>query len=293
MTDETAASSPAAGSASGSGMGNAGADAAEPAFGISEAMAAGSASGSGMGNAGADAAEPAFDISERPGDPADAQPEAPVIAPVAMEDDPDELFPGDRGTLDPEVRRVLVHVLQRRFLSADSRTEWALLLEHQQLIESRMHDMYLRLVVDLGRGVAYKQQVRSDEFEVPILLKDAPYNRTETLVLVHLRTVFQRESAAGEPAPRIDIEDIEQTVLSYLTDADGSTARQQKAIRAALDRLDREGVIDEETLGRYRISPLVEVVLSAEKLAELRTWLREQAAQQASRAEKAQKEAAL
>lgn len=255
--------------------------------------AAGSASGSGMGNAGADAAGPAFGISERPGDRADAQPEAPFIAPVAMEDDPDELFPGDRGTLDPEVRRVLVHVLQRRFLSADSRTEWALLLEHQQLIESRMHDMYLRLVVDLGRGVAYKQQVRSDEFEVPILLKDAPYNRTETLVLVHLRTVFQRESAAGEPAPRIDIEDIEQTVLSYLTDADGSTARQQKAIRAALDRLDREGVIDEETLGRYRISPLVEVVLSAEKLAELRAWLREQAAQQASRAEKAQKEAAL
>lgn len=250
--------------------------------------AAGAASGSETGNAGADATEPAFGIPEQ----ADDQTEAPFIVPVAMEDDPDELFPGDRGTLDPDVRRVLVHVLQRRFLSADNRAEWALLLEHQQLIESRMHDMYLRLVVDLGRGLAYKQQVRSDEFEVPILLKDAPYNRTETLVLVHLRTVFQRESAAGEPAPRIDIEDIEQTVLSYLTDADGSTARQQKAIRAALDRLDREGVIDEETLGRYRISPLVEVVLSAEKLAELRAWLREQAAQQASRAATAEKQTA-
>ncbi|MDT0156321.1 DUF4194 domain-containing protein [Microbacterium sp. ARD32] len=194
-----------------------------------------------------------------------------------MEDDPDELFPGDRGTLDAEIRRVLVHVLQRRFLSAEgNRAEWRLLLEHQHIIESRMHDLYLRLVVDLGRGLAYKQQIRSDEFEVPILLKDAPYNRTETLVLVHLRTVFQRESAAGEAAPRIDIEDVEQTVLSYLTDADGSTARQQKTIRAALDRLDREGVIDEETTGRYRISPLVEVVLSAEKLAELRAWLRAQ-----------------
>ncbi|QMU98682.1 DUF4194 domain-containing protein [Microbacterium esteraromaticum] len=248
-----------------------------------------------MGNAGADAVEPAVSIRDEgrgqaTAEEADAEPDAPFIAPVAMEDDPDEIFPGDRGTLDPEVRRVLVHVLQRRFLSADNRAEWAVLLEHQQLIESRMHDLYLRLVVDLGRGVAYKQQVRSDEFEVPILLKDAPYNRTETLVLVHLRTVFQRESAAGEPAPRIDIEDVEQTVLSYLTDADGSTARQQKAIRAALDRLDREGVIDEETLGRYRISPLVEVVLSAEKLAELRAWLREQAAQQAAHAEKAQKE---
>jgi hypothetical protein len=138
--------------------------------------------------------------------------------------------------------------------------------------------MYLRLIVDLHRGLAYKQQIRSDEFEMPVLLKDSPYNRTETLVLVHLRTVFLRESASGESAPRIDVEDVEQTVLSYLTDADGSTARQQKAIRAALDRLDREGVIDEETTGRYRISSLIEVVLSAEKLAELRTWLRTQAA---------------
>ncbi|MFP1601391.1 DUF4194 domain-containing protein [Microbacterium sp. 2216-1] len=210
----------------------------------------------------------------------DADVRDPFVTPVAMEDDLVEHFPGDRGTLDPEVRRVLAQVLQKRFLSAEgNRAEWALLLEHQQIIESRLHDLYLRLVVDPGRGLAYKQQVRSDEFEVPILLKDLPYNRTETLVLVHLRTVFQRETAAGESAPRIDIEDVEQTVLSYLTDADGSTARQQRAIRAALDRLDREGVVDEETTGRYRISSLVEVVLSAEKLAELRAWLRAQQAQ--------------
>ncbi|MGN7977373.1 DUF4194 domain-containing protein [Microbacterium sp. 22195] len=241
-------------------------------------------------NVGSDASEPTVSSRAEGSEPdhVDTEgadlPDDPFIAPVAMEDDLDELFPGDRGTLDAEVRRVLVHVLQRRFLSAEgNRAEWKLLLEHQQIIESRMHDLYLRLVVDLGRGLAYKQQVRSDEFEVPILLKDAPYNRTETLVLVHLRTVFQRESAAGESAPRIDIEDVEQTVLSYLTDADGSPARQQKAIRAALERLDREGVIDEETTGRYRISALVEVVLSAEKLAELRAWLRRQQQEQQER----------
>ncbi|GAA2922527.1 hypothetical protein JOD62_000753 [Microbacterium keratanolyticum] len=197
------------------------------------------------------------------------------IAPVAMEDDPDDLFAGDRGTLDAEVRRVLVLILQRRFLSAErNRREWALLRDHHQIVESRLNDLFLRLVVDHTRGLAYKQQVRSDELDVPILLKDAPYTRAETLVLVHLRTVYQRESAAGESSPRIDIEDVEQTVLSYFAEVDGSTARQQKAIRNAMERLDREGIIDEETTGRYRISSLVEVVLSAEKLAELRDWLR-------------------
>ncbi|EYT59403.1 MULTISPECIES: DUF4194 domain-containing protein [Microbacterium] len=199
------------------------------------------------------------------------------IAPVPMEDDIEEHFAGDRGTLDPEIRRLLAHILQRRFIAAErNRREWTLLLDHQQVIESRLNDLYLRLVVDHGRGFAYKQQLRSDEIDMPVLLKDAPYTRAETLVLVHLRTVYQRESAAGEASVRIDIEDLEQTVLSYFTDVDGGTARQQKAIRNAMDRLDREGIVQEETSGRYRISALVEVVLSAETLKELRDWLRSQ-----------------
>jgi hypothetical protein len=201
------------------------------------------------------------------------------IAPTAMEQDLEEHFPGDRGTLDPEVRRVLVHLLQRRFLSAErNRREWALLRDHQQIIESRLNDLYLRLVIDHGRGFAYKQQLRSDEIDMPVLLKDAPYSRAETLVLVHLRTVYQRESAAGETSVRIDSEDVEQTVLTYFAETDGGTAKQQRAIRSALDRLDREGIVQEETSGRYRITALVEVVLSAQTLKELREWLRTQEA---------------
>ncbi|MFS0713432.1 DUF4194 domain-containing protein [Microbacterium sp. 2P01SA-2] len=206
---------------------------------------------------------------EAPGDGA-------FVEPAAMEDDLGELFPGDRGVLDPAVRRVLVHLLQRRFVLADrNREEWTALLDNQQLVESRLNDLFVRLVIDHERGVAYKQQVRSDELDVPILLRDAAYTRSETLVLVHLRTVYQRESAAGEPAARVDIEDVEQTVMSYFADADGDTAKRQRLIRKAMDRLARDGIVDEETTGRFRISPLVEIVLSAEKLRELRDWLRD------------------
>ncbi|MCR2813856.1 DUF4194 domain-containing protein [Microbacterium sp. zg.Y1090] len=205
---------------------------------------------------------------------ADPATEEPFIAPVAMEHDPDELFPGDRGVLDPEARRVLVRLLQRRFLLADrNRGEWTVLMDHRHAIESRLNDLFVRLVVDHDRGVAYKEQVRSDELEVPILLRDEAYSRAETLVLVHLRTVYQRESTAGEPSARVDIEDIEQTVLTYFAEADGSTARRQKAIRAAVSRLRQDGIIEEESEGRYRISPLVEILLSSERLRELRDWL--------------------
>jgi hypothetical protein len=172
---------------------------------------------------------------------------------------------------------VLVRLLQRRFLLADkSPAQWRTLLENQQIIESRLHDLFVRLVIDHDRGIAYKQQVRSAELDVPILLKDDPYNRAETLVLVHLRTVFQRERGTGETSARVDIEELEQTVLTYFDPDDHNLARGQNEIRKAVERLAKEGLLAEESAGRYRITPLVEVVLSIEKLTELNQWLRGQ-----------------
>lgn len=201
----------------------------------------------------------------------------PFIAPIPMEDDQQGCFPGDRGVLAPEVRQVLAKLLRSRFLLAQrSREDWKVLLDNQQVIESRLHDLFINLVVDLERGVAYKQQVRSDEVEIPILLRDDAYNRAETLVLVYLRTIYQRETISGETSARVDVEEVEQTVLSYFVENDADTARRQKAIRKALNRLQVEGLIEEESEGRYRIGPLVEIVLSADRLRELADWLRAQ-----------------
>ncbi|WP_199176303.1 DUF4194 domain-containing protein [Actinomyces qiguomingii] len=199
------------------------------------------------------------------------------IQPVAMEDDPEGYYPGDRGTLEAPVRRVLVKILRDRFLHAErNREDWRVLLDNQQVIESRLHDLFIRLVVDLDRGVAYKQQVRSEGIEAPVLLRDKPYTRAETLVLIYLRAVYQRESTAGEGSVLVDVEDVEQTALSYFTHADRETARRQRTIRNALDRLATEGLIQEESAGRYRITPVIEIVLSAERLKQLDTWLRAQ-----------------
>ncbi|MGO2842452.1 MAG: DUF4194 domain-containing protein [Corynebacterium variabile] len=210
----------------------------------------------------------------------------PFVTPVAMEEDLDGCFAGDRGVLDPAVRRVLVRLLQRRFLSAERHpADWTVLLDNQQVIESRLHDLFVRLVVDADRGLAYKQQVRADEADetaisdIPVLLRDEAYTRAETLVLVCLRSVWQRESTAGEPSARVDVEEVEQTVLTYFTESDGDMARRQKSVRRALERLRHEGIVEEETEGRYLISPLIEIVLSAQKLRELADWLNDQTAQ--------------
>ena len=216
------------------------------------------------------------------------------IAPVAMEDDPAELFAGDTGTLDADVRRVLVRLLQRRFLLAERNpAQWRTLLENQQVVESRLHDLFVHLVVDHERGIAYKRQVRSAELDVPVLLRDEPYTRAETLVLVHLRTVFQRGRGAGETSARVDVEELETTALTYFDPDDTNVAAHQREIRTAVARLVKDGLIDEESEGRYRVTPLVEVVLSNERLAELREWLSTRDGDAADVADGAQDDGAL
>ncbi|MFF1528882.1 DUF4194 domain-containing protein [Cellulomonas sp. NPDC058312] len=205
------------------------------------------------------------------------EPGDPFITPVPMEEDPAELFAGDSGTLDADVRRVLVRLLQRRFLLADrNRAQWRTLLDNQQVIESRLHDLFVHLVVDHQRGVAYKKQVRSAELDVPVLLRDEAYTRAETLVLVHLRSVYLRGQSAGEASVRVDVEEIEQTALTYFDPDDTNVAARQREIRTAVARLAKEGVVEEESEGRFRVTALVEIVLSNERLAELSAWLREQ-----------------
>ena len=201
--------------------------------------------------------------------------DAGFIEPVSMEADPAALFAGDTGTLDAEARRVLVNLLRRRYLRADANpAQWKALIAHQAVIESRLHDLFVRLVVDHDRGLAYKRQVRTAEIEVPILLRDEAYTRVETILLVHLRTVFQRERGAGEPSARLDAEELEQTALTYLDPHDTNQAALQREIRLAVARLVKEGFLEEESEGRYRVTSLVEVVLSVERLGELLAWLR-------------------
>ncbi len=64
-------------------------------------------------------------------------------------------------------------------------------------------------------------------------------------------------------------------MLTYFDPDDTNMAKGQQEIRSAVTRLSKEGLMEEETAGRYRITPLVEVVMSTEKLTELSRWLRE------------------
>jgi uncharacterized protein DUF4194 len=205
---------------------------------------------------------------------ADAPTDDPFIAPVAAEDDEAALFSGDTGTLPVEVRQTFVRLLTDRYVSAARQPAlWRTLLANQGVLESRLHDLFVHLVVDHDRGLAYKRQVREAAVEVPVLLRDTPYTRTETVILVYLRAEYQREQGVGSDDVRVDLESVEEAVLSFLPAAEPNRGSRQKEVRSALARLVRDGLLAEESQGRYRVLPVIEVVLSVPRLEGLVAWL--------------------
>lgn len=194
---------------------------------------------------------------------------------VAMEEDTPVLFDGDTGQLPLVTRRALALLLRSRYVAAaDHPAEWRAILADQDVLESRLHDMFLNLVVDRDDEIAYKTQVRSDGLAIPVLLKDEPYRRVETLMMVFLRGAYRQQRNAGERAAYVDAEDLIEYALSFLAHGETNLAARRKEAENALVTLVRERVLVEETEGRYRVLPIIEVLLPVDRIQELTRWLR-------------------
>jgi hypothetical protein len=197
------------------------------------------------------------------------------VAEPAIVDDDAALFAGDTGVLPYEARRALALVLQRRYLSAAGHpAEWKALLAHQNVLSSRCHDLFVELVVDRDYEIAYKRQVREAGLSIPVLLKDEPYKRVETLLMLFARNRFRQEQGAGERAAHVDAEELVDYAAGFLAADETNLAARRREVDNAIATLVREHVLDEVAEGRYRVQPVVEILLPVERLRELTAWLR-------------------
>jgi Domain of unknown function (DUF4194) len=182
------------------------------------------------------------------------------------------LFEGDCGQLALDVRRALVAILKKRYVSADRDPDvWRVLAENRTLVETRLNDMFLQLVVDRDYGVAYKRQAMPDGAGVfPTLLHNVAYSREQTVLMVHLRGVFRSARSTGDEAVFIDGQDLIEEVANYLPARTTNHVDAERAAQRAVDALAKSDILLETAEpGRYRISPIIEVLLPVARLQEL------------------------
>jgi len=182
------------------------------------------------------------------------------------------LFEGDEGGLELAQRQTLVTLLKQRFISARTHPrDWPVLVEHERLLRGRLNDLFLDLMIDRDREVAWKRQAVSEAgARFPTLLYDAAWSREETLVLVHLRDRFRAGRAAGDTRVFIDREDIVDHIATFRPTHATDEAGDEKRARAAVATVVKSGLLigavgDE----RYEISEAIEPLLPLELLAEL------------------------
>lgn len=190
------------------------------------------------------------------------------------------LFEGDEGGLEVDQRRALVVLLKQRFISGRTHPkEWQALTRNPRPIRARLNDLFLELLMDTDREVAYKRQVSPEGGgrPYPTLLYDTPWGREDTILLVYLRSRFRSEQAAGMEKVFVDREEmlefVEQHRPTHATDQAGDAKRAGKAVES----LYKAGLlIGPSTADRFEVSTAIEVLLPMEKLTELLTWLRAQ-----------------
>jgi hypothetical protein len=200
---------------------------------------------------------------------------------AAERDDADEgsslsLFEGDEGALTLGQRRTLLSVLKHRFITPDRYpAEWRTLLECEQLIRSRLNELFLDLHLDREHQVAFKRQaVPGGGGRFPTLLHDIAYTREETILLVFLRQRFRSERADGADEVIVDREELISQVTEFRPPTATNVSGDRKRTDNAIDALRRAGILVKTTdEQRLRISPVIDVLLPLERLGELLDWL--------------------
>ncbi|MGO3088336.1 MAG: DUF4194 domain-containing protein [Galactobacter sp.] len=192
--------------------------------------------------------------------------------------DPDSLalFDGDAGTLDFPVRRTLVALLRRQVLTRERQPrDWDVLMANEAVITSRLHDLFLDLVIDRDRGVAYKTQVHAEASgDTPVLLRDTQYSKEETILLVFLRARRLSERSSGSDRVFVDVDECLEAVESYRAQGSTDVVGEQQRARKAVAGMRAAGILaGTEDEQRLEITAVIEVVLTLARLQELAATL--------------------
>lgn len=184
---------------------------------------------------------------------------------------PATVIPGDKGTLPVEARRVLVQLL--RGPSVDVRRHaklWPILLRDEDVITSRLHDIFLELVIDRDQGVAFTRQMAFEQLDIPILLRKAPLTFIESVLVLYLRQRLTQADAQGDRAVVSSPEMLEHMSV-FERQPNPDHAKFEKQSLNAIEKMKTLSLLHklQGADERYEVSPTLKLLFSAEDIQAL------------------------
>jgi hypothetical protein len=179
------------------------------------------------------------------------------------------LWATDTGTLDADSRRTLVQLLRGPYLSEERHPKlWASLLAGEADIRSRLADSFLELVIDQDAQLAFVRNAESSEVEVPRVVRTAPLNFIQTVLLLQLRRML----LSGAPGERVfaGLDEVTDQLDVFRTRQSLDPTTFAKRVSAAWTKMHGYGILRESTTeGRSEISPVLRLIFGPEEIAQV------------------------
>ncbi|TSI19743.1 DUF4194 domain-containing protein [Brevibacterium aurantiacum] len=190
-------------------------------------------------------------------------------APIESEEsgqNPSGLWFQDTGTLGERTRRVLLELLKGPYVSgAQSPQLWSALVADESIVRSRLHDLFLELVIDKLDEFAFTRKVVSEEIDVPAAVRSERLTFLDTAMLLVLRQLLL--AAPGERRVIVDREEVYERLAIYRT---GDESTFQRNLNGAWSRMsNRLRVLHKAGEERFEISPMVKFLIDEDQVREL------------------------
>jgi hypothetical protein len=179
------------------------------------------------------------------------------------------LFPDDRGSLSFDTRLALCKLLTGPCLDPDSAL-WPALLRDEAVVRSRLSEVFLDLVIDRERKVAFTRPAETGERDVPVLQRSTPLSYLESVLLLHLRQVLVESDTRGERAV-VEEGELLDSLAIYANGSGADQVLATKRMNAAIVKMRKntilQGIRGEDR--RFEVSPTLRLLFPAEEVAAL------------------------
>jgi hypothetical protein len=181
------------------------------------------------------------------------------------------LFSGDSGELPMDTRRVLVHLLLGPALDAERQTKlWPVLLRDERVLRSRLHELFLELVIDHEQRVAFTRQVVNEAADIPVLLRKAALTFVQSGLVLFLRQQLTQADARGERAV-VSLDEMREHLRVFERDQNTDRAKFERQAQGAVEKAVQLNLIrrlrGEDD--RYEVSPALKLLFPAEEILAL------------------------
>lgn len=186
----------------------------------------------------------------------------------------DALFVGDTGRLVERSRRALLELIRGPYLSADQNPAiWSALRSDEHEIRSRLHDLYLDLVLDADAGFAFVRNVADDDAAgLPRTIRSAPLTFLDTAMLLVLRQLLL--AAHGERRVIVGRDEVFEQLAVYRT-VDRDERDFEKRMNASWIKMRNtlrvvHAAGRDEQEDRVELSPVLRLIVDAEQVRAIR-----------------------